>query len=349
MTSNEVMRRPAPDSRPFAEVIDELLGTRRERNRFSPNQLDTLAKNIKRQATEHIKQRSGDIQCSLVFDPERVRVLADRVYTAYNSADRQTVTKAGEVVQSLAAFCRAINTDPAGRDQSNLLAEPFLEKAVERDSFDKHDLHVLNYLLPFARSKTWPAELMEKMFVETWSNDSRFVAGRVLVSMFDDQVYLSRVHRRKQGSSSDSVQAKREEIVADILLEKVANTDHNISLKPISQFIFPALFDHQPDLVSILLDRTSQELFKPTILTPSAAIHMWIKVAATARTSSLIPIQDLEEKKLRMSMHHAIDDVRLACWTTLTASKAASDRVEIECLDRVKEWFESNMRVQNAE
>lgn len=343
------MRRPAPDSRPFVEVIDGFLSTRPEHDKFSPNQLDTLAKSIKRQATEQVKNPGENLQGTLVFDPERVKILADGVYTAYNSADRQTVTKAGEVVQAIAAFCRAIDTDSAGRSQSNLLAESFLEKAVERDSFDKHDLHVLNYLLPFARSQTWPVDLMEKMFVETWSNDSRFVAGRVLVSMFADQVYLSRVQEGKRGSSSNSAPAKREEIVADILLEKVANTDHNISLKPISQFIFPALFDNQPDLVSILLDRTSRELSNPTILTPSAAIHTWIKIAATARTSSLIPIQDLDEKKVRMSMHHAIDDVRLACWTTLTASKAASDRVEVECLDRVKEWFESNMRVQNAE
>lgn len=343
------MRRPAAEIRPFAQVIDELLSPRHEQDKFSPDQLDTLAKSIKRQATEHVKQRDEDFQGSLVFDPENVKLLASGVYTAYNSADRQTVTKAGEVVQAIAAFCRAINTGRAGRDQSNLLAEPFLEKAVERDSFDKHDLHVLNYLLPFARSQTWPADLMEKMFVETWSNDSRFVAGRVLVSMFADQEYLSRVQEGKQGSSSASAHAKREEVVADILIEKVANTDHNISLKPISQFIFPALFDHQPDLVKILLNRTSQELSNPTILTPSAAIHMWIKIAAAARTSSLISIRDLDEKKLRMSMHHAIDDVRLACWTTLTASKAASDRVEVECLDRVREWFESNMRVQNAE
>jgi hypothetical protein len=317
MSKRGAMRRPAPDSRPFVEVIDGLLSTRPEHDKFSSNQLDTLAKSIKRQATEQVKNPGGNLQGTLVFDPEKVRILADGVYTAYNSADRQTVTKAG--------------------------------KAVERDSFDKHDLHVLNYLLPFARSQTWPVNLMEKMFVETWSNDSRFVAGRVLVSIFAEQVYLLRVQEGKRGSSLDSAHAKREEIVADILLEKVANTDHNISLKPISQFTFPALFDNQPDLVSILLDRTSQELSKPTILTPSAAIHMWIKIAATARTSSLIPIQDLDEKKLRMSMHHAIDDVRLACWTTLTASKAASDRVEVECLDRVKEWFESNMRVQNAE
>ena len=346
MGEQDRSRRPAVDSTPFAELLDQLLN---QQTKVSPTQLDALAKGFRRHGTDVVKQRDGIKEGITGFPPAKAQALADCIYTAYNSADRQTVTKAGDVVQALAAFCRAISIDSEGKDQNRLLAESFLRKAVERDHFDKHDLHVLNHLLPHAGSQIWPDDLMGRMFVETWSNDSRFVAGRVIVSMFDDEDYLERVYKGKRGSTSTSLKTKREDLVADILLDKVANTDHNVSLKPISQFILPVLFENQPQLVDILLERTSMEIERPTILSPSAAIHVWSRIAATARTSSLIPINDLDEKKLQICMHHAIDDVRLACWTTLTASKAASDRVEIECFGRIKEWFESNMRVHNAE
>lgn len=345
MSSDKTSKRPAPAIKPLSEVLDDLLVDRNEQDKLSPDQLDTLAKAIKRHAIEQSKGKAQADEAAAFSSPEKVRVLVNGIYTAYNSADRQTVARAGDVVQAIAAFCRATGTGSVGLDQAQLLAESFLKKAVERDSFDKHDLHVLNNLLPYARSETWPADLMERMFVETWSNDSRFVAGRVIVSMFDDRDYCQRVLEREDWSTS----TKREDLVADIILDKVASTDHNISLKPMSQFIFPVLFERQSELVHILLDRTSTEIDRPAALSPEAAIHLWIRIVATAQTLSLVPIKDLDAEKLEMCMHHAIDGVRLACWTSLTASKAASDRVEIDCLDMIEEWFQSNMRVHNAE
>lgn len=78
---------------------------------------------------------------------------------------------------------------------------------------------------------------------------------RVIVSMFDDEYCYQRVlckGERDSTAKSSPEETKQEDLVANILSDKVEHRDHNISLKAMSQSNPPALFEHQPELVHIL-------------------------------------------------------------------------------------------------
>lgn len=345
-------RRQVVVNRPFAEVISASLEQATLRP-FVLQDLEELSKVFKKRSAEYVRAKQGqavDESGFQLFTPETIKAFVDAVYIAYNSSDRTLTVKAGDLVQSIAALgrsCLARGSLPS-TEVMNLLASAFLSKALERADFDKHDLHVLNSMLPVTNSTSWPDDLMDRIFVETWSHDSRFVAGKIIVSMLDNQAYLER--RLGQSSCSSSISDRHQELVADILLSKASETEAGLALKSMSQFIFPGLFERQPQVVTILLDRLSHQLdSQASSVESSIAIEFWIRVAATACSSSAISPNILERAHLQTAMHHAIDDVRLACWTALTACRAHSERVELETLDLLKEWFESNMRVNNAE
>lgn len=339
----------AEELKPFSETVISIVDGLTEKERFTTGDLESLTRSFKRQGSILSKSpQQIDANGDYLFTSGRIDALVTGVYTSYNSSDRQTSLKAGEVVQSIAALCRASSKTSENSLQIQQVANGFVRKASGRESFDKHDLHVLNNLLPFADSLVWPDNLMERIFVEIWSNDSRFVAGRVLVSMLNSEEYLKRMHD-ELSTSGPSKTLSKEDLVVEVIINKVATTDYNISLKPISQFVLPGLFETQPRVIDILLQRASAEVDNPRTLSSAAAIYLWIRVVASARTLSLINFKDIDSEKLSISMHHAIDDVRLAAWTALTACKAPSDRVELDSLGRVREWFDSNMRVYNAE
>ena len=335
--------------KPFSETVISLVDGMTEKERFTTGDLESLTRSFKRRVSLLSKSSQPlNVSDDDLFTSGRIDALVTGVYTSYNSSDRQTSLKAGELVQAIAALCRATSKTMYSSSQIQEVADTFVRKAAGRDSFGKHDLHVLNNLLPFADSLVWPDNLMERIFVEIWSNDSRFVAGRVLVSMLNNEEYLKRVHGGLTPSGPSKAPSKAD-LVVEVLLDKVATTDYSVSLKPISQFVLPGLFETQPQVIGSLLQRASAEVDNPRMLSSAAAIYLWIRVVASARTLSLIKFKDIDSEKLLISMHHAIDDVRLAAWTALTACKAPSDRVELDCLGRVREWFQSNMRVYNAE
>jgi hypothetical protein len=334
-------RKPAVSARKLEDVIASAFGGLEQD--LSIEQLDELTQAFKRRAAEHFKSKLPIKEYQLsIFTPQVISTLVDSVYIAYNSADRAISSKAGEFVQAISNLNRVSSKDKEATEGPERISQTFIKKAVARESFDKHDLQVLNQLLPYADPSTWPDNLMDRIFIETWSHDSRFVAGRVLVSMFDSKPYLDRL-KPKHASST------LEELVVQTLLDKVAEIDHTISVKPMSQFVFPVLFERQPKVVPLLCERLSGEISTHTSLEAAAALHFWIRVAAIACQCSLVEVQSLDSRLIALAMHHQMDEIRLAAWTALTARKAVSDRIDVGTLGMVKEWFESNMRVYNAE